>query len=99
MNHHPIYAAPSSGVSNLQRLRAATEEILRSLKTEECPDDPINWGDLHCVEARLIVSDSGREYLQVMISEASPSCNRLREIVRGRLGIEEWKDVSVVTEW
>lgn len=86
-------------MTNLQRLRAASEDILRSLKPEDCPDDPINWSDLHCVEARLILSDSGREYTEVLISEASPSCGRLREIVRERLGIEEWKDVSVVTEW
>lgn len=84
---------------NLQRLRTATEEILRSLGPEDCPNDPINWGDLHCTEAKLIVNDDGDECLEVLIEEASPSCSEIRKIVCERLALEEWKNVAVGTEW
>lgn len=84
---------------NLRRLKQSTEEILSTLTPKDCPEDPVNWSDLHCTEAKSVVNDDGDEYLEVCIEEASPNSDNLRSLICQRLKDVGWDTVAVVLEW
>jgi len=59
-------------------------------------DEPVNWGDLHCVGVEKF-ADGG---FLVTIEEASPgACPKLCQWVASWLGKWGWTDIRVETEW
>lgn len=58
----------------------------------------VNWGDLHCIEASLVISLEGEAYFQVSIEEASPDAHEFREFIHKYLE-ERGYIVHVLTEW
>lgn len=60
--------------------------------------DAVNWADLNCVEALLVVSLDGDVYFQVTVSEASPQASDFQEFVRKYLEDRGFK-ARVITEW
>lgn len=85
---------------NLRRLEEDTETIISTLSPTDI-DGAINWGDLHCVEALLIMNKDGLEYYQVCIEEASPDNHDLHNAVYEQLVTKYgWLSTTeVVTEW
>jgi hypothetical protein len=67
--------------------------------SEDCKQDPINWGDLGCVSAEAYVTEDGEEGFRVLIEEADPHCPNLRAFVAAYLEGCGWNNVDVVTEW
>ena len=82
----------------LQHLRRLTNEALHAAEAAGIAD-AVNWGDLSCVEAALVLTDEGRSYYRVMIEEASPDAYKLGVYVRDWLAKRGWTDVEVLTEW
>jgi hypothetical protein len=58
--------------------------------------EPINWGDLSCVEVEWVEGDEG---FLVRIEEASPDCPNLCNWILTTLRQWGWPVVEVVTEW
>lgn len=82
----------------LQHLRRLTNDALDAAEAAGI-EDAVNWGDLSCVEAALVLTDEGRSYYRVMIEEASPDAYHLGVYVRNWLAKHGWTDVEVLTEW
>jgi hypothetical protein len=66
---------------------------------DQFPNDPINWGDLRCVDIRLLtgVKRTPPKWL-VTVSEAAPDCPKLHQFIRESLQ-SKWRWVEVRTEW
>lgn len=87
---------------DLIQLRQTTEKIIEDLQGREqdlFPNDPINWGDLHCVEASFVQTDDGREYYRVLIEEASEGCQKFPVYIREELVKQGFENIVVATEW
>lgn len=82
----------------LQHLRRLANDALDAAEAAGI-EDAVNWGDLSCVEAALVLTDEGRSYYRVMIEEASPDAYKLGVYVRDWLAKRGWTDVEVLTEW
>jgi len=82
---------------------AANTEIEKSCRHKKDFDgEPINWGDLGCVEANLVSSwtpDGIFERFQIVIEEASPGCPKFSYFISEKLTLEGFPNVEVVTEW
>lgn len=76
----------------------AIKEV-RSRRTAALDFEPINWGDLGCVEAGIKITEDAHQYFYVLIEEASPHCDRLRGAIREELIRRGWNDVEVIVEW
>lgn len=61
-------------------------------------DGAINWGDLFCFEAALVIDDDGFHGYRVMIQEADPVNQEFQEWIQAYLK-ERGYDAIVVTEW
>jgi len=85
-----------------QRLRALermTDEILDELVVSDAKlDGAINWGDLGCVEAQLIITAEAAPHYTVVIEEADPYNEELHSYVFDRL-LPEFGAVHIRTEW
>lgn len=84
---------------SLTALRQATDEIIDSTSVSAQFDEPINWADLHCMEASYVQTGDGREYYRVVIEEAAPECAEFCEHIAKRLAERGFENVGVVTEW
>lgn len=86
---------------DLRKLQALTEESLIAAykHRDEMKTDPINWGDLHCVNTERVLDLSGEPTYRVFIEEASHDCSDLPAFVRTYLDKRGWKGVEVITEW
>ena len=82
----------------LQHLRRLANDALDAAEAAGI-EDAVNWGDLSCVEAALVLTDEGRSYYRVMIEEASPDAYKLGVYVRDWLAKRGWTDVEGLTEW
>ena len=88
----------------LKALKAETDQILDHLcksydGIDELSEDPINWGDLSCVQAEWVQDDEGREYARVQIEEVDPNASRLQAYVTEKLAQANWPDIVVETNW
>ena len=83
----------------LERLYKPDPEIGAVFDRQYFPparEEPINWGDLSCLEVKRFEDGSW----EVILEEASPGdCPNLCEYVRSWLEKWGWKPVSVRTEW
>lgn len=87
---------------DLTALHQATDTILeeaQQLPGDPFPSNPINWGDLRCLEASHVQTDDGRKYHRVVIEEASPECPEFCKYIAERLAESGFKGVEVLTEW
>ena len=82
----------------LQHLRRLTNEALHAAEAAGIAD-AVNWGDLSCVEAALVLTDEGSRYYWVIIEEAPPDAHNLVTYVEDWLAKRGWTDVVVLTEW
>jgi len=83
----------------LQVLQRVTDEILRELvESDTRLDGAINWGDLGCVEAQLIITAEAAPHYTVLIEEADPYNEELHNYVFDRL-LPEFGVVHIRTEW
>lgn len=82
----------------LARLKQATGDAIGQAAAGDFPNEAINWGDLHCQLARYVIDDTGAEYYQVVIEEASPSCYKFNGFIGEKL-MPEFGHVEVITEW
>ena len=82
-------------------------KVLRDAATEACDvarvakpaiDGAINWGDLFCTEAALVIDDDGFSGYRVTIQEADPTNQDFQQWVEDWLK-ERGHDAIVVTEW
>jgi len=74
-----------------QDLEAMVElAILTAKESNEFNYEPINWGDLHCIE----IKDGF-----VLIEEAAPTAERFRSFVENFLFEHGYPDLTVKTEW
>ena len=84
-------------------LAKAVDEILEELKRNSLSAQhwAVNWADLHCVgieERRVVYPDQRTKEITVLIEEADPGCQGLRQYVENAL-FERGYDVSVEMEW
>lgn len=86
---------------DLTALRQATDEIIESLSVDSSTqfNEPINWAELHCLEAMYVQTDDGYTYHRVLIEEAAPECVEFCEYIAKRLAERGFENVGVVTEW
>lgn len=88
--------------SQLKQLRIATDNAI-AIVAERKPRvaGAINWADLSCHQAALIITtDKGQTYVEVTIEEASPeAAGEFREAVAKELAKAGWLNISVLTEW
>jgi len=78
---------------------AAVNSILAGLKPSNFPHDSVNWGDLACVNARILLDHDGTWCWMVEIEEADPGhANDLRWAVEKALQ-EQGIVAEVFTEW
>ena len=75
-------------------------EILEQPETQNAVyEDPVNWGDLSCVEVLRTVSTKGVAGWVVYIEEASPASWRLKGYIAKKLSERMGGNVIVHTEW
>jgi len=85
--------------TSLALLQADTNNILNGLDKKQI-EGAINWADLSCTEARLVITGDGKAHWQVIIEEASPEANNLKAEVSDQLSNLHWTPyVEVLTEW
>lgn len=86
-------------IEYLKRLRDATTRACDAA-CDASPkiDGAINWGDLFCFEAALVIDDDGFFGYRVMIQEADPINQEFQEWIQDYLK-ERGYDAIVVTEW
>lgn len=87
---------------DLKRLRADAEKIVGDLCQRRNEfKEPINWDDLHCTEARMVTTDSGKTWAEIVVSEAATPdyCTQFCNAVQARLAEAGWPDVQVRMEW
>ena len=82
----------------LQHLRRLANEALDAAEVAGI-EDAVNWGNLSCVEAALVLTDEGRSSYWVIIEGASPDAYNLVTYVEDWLAKRGWTDVVVLTEW
>ncbi len=85
--------------SRLKALKAAANEVIEAIDFDKWTGGAVNCADLRCVEASECKSDEGREWLEVLIEEASPDCTELQSLVRDHLIERGFGEVTVRTEW
>lgn len=87
----------------LKDLKEATELALSTIKASRSGQDygAVNWADLHCVDARLVVSYDGEQWYEVVVSEADHNKHLERAILSylQRDGWLDCLDVKVRFEW
>lgn len=86
----------------LQRLRTATETILRDAyehRNDGLSRRAINWADLHCVAALRVEDDQGQIHYRVEIEEVAPDAVDLQQFVHEELKSAGFFDIQVYTEW
>ena len=85
--------------AKLIELRRDTNDVLGSIKSRRAGYNwPVNWADLHCVDAQHWQDADGDKGYTVIISEASPEATELARMVAEALGTK-WGRVNVITEW
>jgi len=91
---------------DLKRLRQDTDKAIRSVERRRravtdlwFQGEAINWGDLSCREAALVLTDEGQSYIRVSIEEAAPDVTAFQAAIRKELAIIGWPNVIVETAW
>jgi hypothetical protein len=82
-------------------LRRDANKVVASLADSKhlFKGEGVNWADLHCCAASLVLTDEGEHYLQVVIEEVSPGAAGFKDAVATRLRVWGWLDIHVITEW
>jgi hypothetical protein len=86
----------------LRELRVVCDEALESLYQRRYGiGGGVNWGDLTCVEARHIVTDSEEddEFYEVLVEEVAPEAQAFQTALVVELERRGWMNVHVQTEW
>jgi hypothetical protein len=84
-------------LKRLPELDKLTEDACEAARGKV--DDSVNWGDLGCVEASIVVPLEGEPYYQVIIEEASPDACDFRLFISNYLEYRGFPNATVVTEW
>jgi hypothetical protein len=84
---------------DLARLRLDTDIAIERVRPKATKRGPVNWADLHCMEAAWVVTDDEQQFAQVTIEEASPEAADFQRLVKEELEMMGWPSVVVVTEW
>lgn len=82
----------------LQALRNAVDNICADVDPQAF-DEPINWGDLGCVEAIYYLADDNSQGYRVYIEELAPDCYQFRAYVEKKLAEAGWPNVEVNLSW
>ena len=86
--------------AKLAMLRIATNDAIALIQGYDVAlFGAINWADLSCRQASLVVTDAGESYTEVLIEEAAPDATKFQQAVASELALAGWPDVRVVTEW
>ena len=89
-----------SCADELQTLISLVKDACQAaFNNETCREDAVNWGDLGCIEARLCADEHGNTWYHVLIEEAFPSADNLRNFVMEYLAAAEYAGVEVETAW
>jgi len=83
--------------ATLERLEQVGEDLLKQINPQEFAGEAVNWGSLHVVEARWVVTTCG-DYYEIVVDEVAPEARRFASYVETLYG-EAGYDVQVVTEW
>lgn len=85
--------------ARLRKLKRDTDRVVNALDPQKI-EGTINWGDLHCKEAALVIGEHYTGY-RVTVEEADPNCPKLHEAVRDGLNRCGWfgVDVEIETAW
>ena len=83
----------------LTELRMVTDDVIGILQSMDVPRGPVNWADLHCMEAAFVTTDTGDTYSTVTIEEASPDAWDFQKLVADELFKKGHANVRVITEW
>jgi len=86
-------------LAQLQELRAATDAAIGALPKSRAKYGAVNFGDLHCVQAAWVTTDSEEAYAEVEIEEADPAASDFQQAIATELAKAGWADVRVKTEW
>lgn len=74
------------------------DEIKNNNK-EGLEGEPINWGDLGCINAERYEDMAGNKGFRVYVSEASEDAHKLKSLVCDMLGEYGYTNIEVITEW
>ena len=77
----------------------ANDACQAAFNNEKCREDAVNWGDLGCIEAQFCADEHGNTWYHVLIEEAFPSADNLRNFVMEYLAAAEYAGVEVETAW
>lgn len=61
--------------------------------------EPINWGDLSCVSAEIVIDMDGNVRTRIVIEEASPECPKLCSWVEDYLTKRDFESFEVMTAY
>lgn len=86
-------------IAELQRIVEAAEGACVAALADKSIKGAINWGDLHCHEARRYINQRGEIGIEVHIEEASESAYELQQFIGEFLRKEGISGVEVHTEW
>ena len=89
----------------LNRLYACTNDAIKAVELAadqgrfDTHHESVNWADLGCVEAMLVVNNFGTIYYRVVIEEVSPGANKFCKFISDYLIEHGFEDVEVSLEW
>lgn len=89
----------------LTKLMTDTEQAIRNVIADHSQDpekyrcDAVNWADLHCIRAGLMVDNEGEIGFMVFIEELAPDCMVFHSSLQDNLYGHGWNNVEIYMEW
>lgn len=88
------------GEIDLRRLEDDAEAACqRAFEKRDDIGGAVNWGDLHCHEARQYRSSDGSTGYSVHIAECDPGASELFAFLARDLREHGWPEVEIYLEW